>query len=112
LSSISGLFPRRNRRFTALRERFRRRGAPSRYNEKLCNGNAKSFCEAVQKIDSGIFGLPLQASNIGSIDVGVVSKPLLRNPTLNADPPQIPGYKRASFHPRRQPVERPLNHWI
>jgi hypothetical protein len=112
LSSILRLFPWGSRRFAPFREGFRRRGASGRYNEKLRNGNAESLCEAVQKIDGGIFSLPLKASNICAIDVRIVGEPLLRNPALNADPSQIPGHERASFHARRQPVERPLNHWI
>jgi hypothetical protein len=109
---ISGLFPRRNRRFAAFRKGFRRKGTLGGDDEKLRNGNAQSLYKAVQKIDGGIFCLPLQAPDIGSVDVGVIGKSLLRNSALNADPPQIPSYKRASFHARRQPVERPLNHWI
>jgi hypothetical protein len=112
LSSNSELFPRGSRRFAPFREGFRRRGPSGRYNEKLRNGNAESLCEAVQKIDGGILSLPLQAPDIGSINVGIVGEPLLRNPALNADPSQIPGHERASFHARRQPVERPSNHWI
>ena len=62
------------------------------------SGTAKVCGQAVQKVDGRVMGLPFKPADIGAVDFRIIGESLLRSSALDADPTQIPGHQRTSFH--------------
>lgn len=77
-------------RLSPALQRFWRSFPWSRVNEEFAHTDSESFGEAIEKVDRGVFGLPLQAAEICTIHSGIDGQLLLRNALIDAKPAQIP----------------------
>lgn len=81
-------------------------------NEQLGQMNIQCFRDTIEKIDCRVCRLPVETAHIGTIDPGIVRQLLLRDTAIYADPADIPGHERTSFHAPRQPFGWPSNHGL
>lgn len=97
---------------TSAAQRLRRLFVRCRLSQQFGQTYAKDCGQTVHQVERRIFGLALDTTQIGSVDLSVCRQPVLGQALIHSNPSQIPSQKRPSLHGSKDAACRNSNQWL